>query len=73
MVPLLQKLLHLRGLDMERTVDRICRRVITAIPRSNLRIENVKWPTGEAKEIAKDWVEKKSSTSSGLEKWVLHG
>ena len=38
-------------------VDRICRRVITAIQRSNLRIENVKWLTGKAKETAKDWVE----------------
>lgn len=37
-------------------MDRVCRRVITAIQRSNLRIEHVKWPKGEAKEVAKQWV-----------------
>lgn len=52
----LTKIAALAGVGHE-TVDQICRRVITAIQKSNLWVENIKWPTGEAKKIAKDWVE----------------
>lgn len=39
------------------TVDRVCRRVITAIQSSNLRITHVRWPGDAEKEEAKKWVE----------------
>ncbi len=39
------------------TIDHRYRRVITAIRKSRLQIDYLKWLMGEAKETAKQWVE----------------
>lgn len=39
------------------TVNCVCHCIITAIQRSNLRIEYVRWLKREVKEVAKQWVE----------------
>ncbi len=42
------------------TVDKVCRRVITAIQSSNLRTTHVRWPAESEREEAKRWVEEQA-------------
>lgn len=46
------------------TVDLVTRRVIQAIQSSNLRVQHIRWPTGQEKEAAKDWVEEQAGLSA---------
>lgn len=42
------------------TVDKVCRRVITAMQSSNLRITYVRWPGEAEKGEAEKWVEEQA-------------
>ena len=45
-------------------VDLVTRRVIQAIQSSNLRLQHIRWPIGQEKEAAKNWVEEQAGLSA---------
>ena len=52
------------------TVDLVIRRVITAVFKTNLRARHIRWPSGEEKTQAKDWIE--TATTSAFQKgWCM--
>lgn len=43
------------------TLDIVTRRVITAVFETNLRFRHIRWPSGNEKTEAKDWIETMTS------------
>ncbi len=44
-------------------IDKVCRRVLTAIQNSTLRTTHVRWPVNTEREEAKRWIEEQISMS----------